>query len=623
MEFLNRSVEKLKRKAMASSFIEGPDSKAPLLGANSLDVLDVSEVIRDTDFATSTLTFKSQQPPSSPANLTNQPPPAPINTPGPAQAKSAIDQVLHIVTAMQKSLHTVEDQVRLLTTNQQRIEAGVLENLKVTEEVRERVDKHDEQIMLLQEELQELKVRQPTLTPTTTTTHTTPSPVQPYKQIKGFIEADRLAEVGAKVRGEAKDKLKKEGTNQLAFLSDRDSPYPLSYSGVTHYPQDYQEGGIIKDLTLAAGEQLGCKFNNTQVIVYGPNGIIRFHGDDEPELVPGSPIASISLESTRVMQFKHLTTGEHCEVKLEAGDLTVINQTDQTSWHHAISLGAEPNGERVALICRMLRPLNNKPRVLVVGDSNCKGLNFVRTEAEPNKRILSGRVTGTNQYSPRLDTTPLVAEVGHYTDVIVQTGTNEIRQPDVSPSQHVKRVKEYASSILKVWPATKVHLTGIVPSRDPAVNQKILTVNHILREWVYSKDSSRLSFIDTAYFGDEAGLLRPHLSINNAHDSQPNFHLSQSGRSMMFNLFKEQIFRANNITLTGGGRRSQARGGPSYQADRRRDDNASSQGYQDDRRRDDSATRRGRSRGRSRGATRGVNRGTNRGGNSDWGSQPR
>ena len=118
----------------------------------------------------------------------------------------------------------------------------------------------------------------------------------------------------------------------------------------------------------------------------------------------------------------------------------------------------------------------------------------------------------------------------------------------VIPSQHFNRMKDYAASILTEWPATKVHLTGIVPSRDPAVNQKIMTANHILREWVDSKDNSRLSFIDTAYFGDETGMLRPHLSINNTLDSQSHFHLSQSGRSMMFNLFKEQVFRANNIT---------------------------------------------------------------------------
>ena len=73
----------------------------------------------------------------------------------------------------------------------------MLENLQVTEQVKEKVNKHEEQIMLIKEEMEGLKVRQSTLTsttPTTPTIPTTPSPVEPYSQIKGFIHADQLAE---------------------------------------------------------------------------------------------------------------------------------------------------------------------------------------------------------------------------------------------------------------------------------------------------------------------------------------------------------------------------------------------------------------------------------------------
>ena len=55
------------------------------------------------------------------------------------------------------------------------------------------------------------------------------------------------------------------------------SPYPIVL--VMHYPPPpgLQGGGGVysKDLTLVAGEQLGCKFNNTQVTRVGPDEMIR------------------------------------------------------------------------------------------------------------------------------------------------------------------------------------------------------------------------------------------------------------------------------------------------------------------------------------------------------------
>ena len=55
----------------------------------------------------------------------------------------------------------------------------------------------------------------------------------------------------------------------------------------THRITRTGDGGIIKDLTLAAGEKVGCKFLKITPRLLcmdrTADGIIRFHGYDEPE----------------------------------------------------------------------------------------------------------------------------------------------------------------------------------------------------------------------------------------------------------------------------------------------------------------------------------------------------
>lgn len=81
---------------------------------------------------------------------------------------------------------------------------------------------------------------------------------------------------------------------------------------------------------------------------------LGFHADDEPSLVPDSPIASVSLGAPRRFVLKHNATGETHEFTLAHGSLLVMAGTTQRFWKHAVPpmRGAGP---RINLTFRRLR----------------------------------------------------------------------------------------------------------------------------------------------------------------------------------------------------------------------------------------------------------------------------
>ncbi len=80
---------------------------------------------------------------------------------------------------------------------------------------------------------------------------------------------------------------------------------------------------------------------------------LGFHADDEPILVPGSPIASVSLGAPRRFVLKHNATGETHELTLGHGSVLVMQGTMQRFWKHAVppQRGAGP---RINLTFRRL-----------------------------------------------------------------------------------------------------------------------------------------------------------------------------------------------------------------------------------------------------------------------------
>ncbi len=109
---------------------------------------------------------------------------------------------------------------------------------------------------------------------------------------------------------------------------------------------------------------LGVRFNSLLLNRYR-NGADRmgWHADDEPELDPAAPIASLSLGASRSLRFRPKPRhrgGPEAQpplaVELADGDLLVMDPPSQRHWQHALPVRARVSGERINLTFRLIGP---------------------------------------------------------------------------------------------------------------------------------------------------------------------------------------------------------------------------------------------------------------------------
>ena len=120
---------------------------------------------------------------------------------------------------------------------------------------------------------------------------------------------------------------------KVAWVGDPGCTY--SYSGVKRDPQPW----IPELLTIKAKlERLTqSKFNSCLLNFYhdGADGM-GWHSDDERELNAQSPIASLSLGSTRKFAFRHKKEKLSTSLFLENGSALIMNAPTQQFWQHAL-----------------------------------------------------------------------------------------------------------------------------------------------------------------------------------------------------------------------------------------------------------------------------------------------
>lgn len=95
----------------------------------------------------------------------------------------------------------------------------------------------------------------------------------------------------------------------------------------------------------------GCLAN---LYHHGKEGM-GWHADNEPEIVAGSTIASISLGATRRFQCRHRDTQETIEVMLTHGSLLLMTGTMQQHWKHQIPKMARVTDARINLTFRQMK----------------------------------------------------------------------------------------------------------------------------------------------------------------------------------------------------------------------------------------------------------------------------
>lgn len=87
-----------------------------------------------------------------------------------------------------------------------------------------------------------------------------------------------------------------------------------------------------------------------------------WHSDDEPEIVPGSNIASLSLGASRDFFLRHKETHEKVKLILDSGDLLLMHWPIQQSWQHSLPKRMGVHEPRVNYTFRNLTPNYHHPR---------------------------------------------------------------------------------------------------------------------------------------------------------------------------------------------------------------------------------------------------------------------
>ena len=120
---------------------------------------------------------------------------------------------------------------------------------------------------------------------------------------------------------------------KVVWVGDPKCTY--TYSGIKRHPQTWvPELLSIKNRIESLAN---CEFNSCLLNFYhdGEDGM-GWHSDDEKELDAYSPIASVSLGSTRKFAFRHKKQKLTTTLFLENGSVLIMNAPTQQFWQHAL-----------------------------------------------------------------------------------------------------------------------------------------------------------------------------------------------------------------------------------------------------------------------------------------------
>jgi alkylated DNA repair dioxygenase AlkB len=136
------------------------------------------------------------------------------------------------------------------------------------------------------------------------------------------------------------------------------------YSGLLHQPQPWT--APLAELRHLLADRLGLDFNSLLLNRYRDGSDrMGWHADDEPELEPNHPIASLSLGASRTLRFRPRPRRRSQEIasppaggfdlELADGDLLLMDPPTQEHWQHGLPARLRLRRERLNLTFRRIR----------------------------------------------------------------------------------------------------------------------------------------------------------------------------------------------------------------------------------------------------------------------------
>ena len=139
---------------------------------------------------------------------------------------------------------------------------------------------------------------------------------------------------------------------KVAWVGDAECAY--TYSGVKKIPQAWTTELLFIKNRLE--ELAKSQFNSCLLNFYhdGDDGM-GWHSDDEKELDPNSPIASLSLGAQRKFSFRHKVDKITIPLNLENGSVLMMHSPTQEFWRHALLKTKTVSTPRINLTFRKIK----------------------------------------------------------------------------------------------------------------------------------------------------------------------------------------------------------------------------------------------------------------------------
>jgi len=139
---------------------------------------------------------------------------------------------------------------------------------------------------------------------------------------------------------------------KVAWVGDAECAY--TYSGVKKIPQAWT--AELLSIKNRLEELAKSQFNSCLLNFYhdGDDGM-GWHSDDEKELDPNSPIASLSLGAQRKFSFRHKVDKITIPLNLENGSVLMMHSPTQQFWRHALLKTKTVSTPRINLTFRKIK----------------------------------------------------------------------------------------------------------------------------------------------------------------------------------------------------------------------------------------------------------------------------
>ena len=151
---------------------------------------------------------------------------------------------------------------------------------------------------------------------------------------------------------------KREAENRFACaVGDAGRRYTYGYGKVKAEHMAHPWPAAMESVRDRVRELAKCNFDFALLNLYVDGiGSLGWHSDKEDDLMPGEPIASVSLGAERHFQWRHIgETKTEQTILLEEGSLLIMSGRMQDNYQHCVPPRVKVDKPRINITFRRLR----------------------------------------------------------------------------------------------------------------------------------------------------------------------------------------------------------------------------------------------------------------------------